>query len=125
MAMPTSPSPPPGGNQFVPAVHGPKSPRSTTAPASTPSPMLALGVDPGLTRTGWALVAVDGGRYRLVDAGVIAPRSPLGSDDLPGRLADGYDQISAVLEAHRPDLVALEDIFTTPRFPKAALAMAH
>jgi crossover junction endodeoxyribonuclease RuvC len=70
-------------------------------------------------------VAVDGGRYRLLDAGVISPRSPLGSDDLPGRLADAYDQITAVLAAGRPDLVALEDIFTTPRFPKAALAMAH
>jgi crossover junction endodeoxyribonuclease RuvC len=87
--------------------------------------MRALGVDPGLTRTGWALVAADGGRYRLLDAGVIAPRSPLGTDDLPGRLADGFDQITAVLEASRPNLVALEDIFTTPRFPKAALAMAH
>lgn len=87
--------------------------------------MRALGVDPGLTRTGWALVAMDGGHYRLLDAGVIAPRSELGTDDLPGRLASGYDQITAVLDAGKPDLVALEDIFTTPRFPKAALAMAH
>jgi crossover junction endodeoxyribonuclease RuvC len=56
----------------------------------------ALGVDPGLTRTGWALVAAEGGRYRLIDAGVIAPRSPLGTEDLPGRLADGYDRLAAV-----------------------------
>jgi crossover junction endodeoxyribonuclease RuvC len=90
-----------------------------------PSAVRALGLDPGLTRTGWALVTMDGGRYRLADAGIIAPRSPLGTDDLPGRLANGYDQIVAVLEASRPDLVALEDVFTTPRFPAAALKLAH
>jgi len=85
----------------------------------------ALGLDPGLTRTGWALVAADDGRYRLVEAGVISPRSPLGTDDLPGRLADGFEQITAILDSAKPDLVSLEDIFATPRFPKSALKLAH
>jgi len=56
---------------------------------------------------------------------VISPRSPAGLDDLAGRLADGYEQITAVLDAIRPDLVAIEDIFATPRFPKSALKLAH
>jgi crossover junction endodeoxyribonuclease RuvC len=96
------------------------------APPKEPSAAVrALGLDPGLTRTGWALVAADDGRYRLVEAGVISPRSPLGTDDLPGRLADGFEQITAILDSAKPDLVSLEDIFATPRFPKSALKLAH
>ncbi len=85
----------------------------------------ALGVDPGLTRSGWALVAVERGQYRLLESGVIAPRSSAGADDLPGRLADGYLRLVKVLELTRPTVVAVEDLFTTPRFPKSALKMAH
>jgi crossover junction endodeoxyribonuclease RuvC len=85
----------------------------------------ALGIDPGLTRTGWALVAADGQRYRLLESGVIAPRSTAGADDLPGRLADGYLRMVGVLELTRPTVVAVEDLFTTPKFPKSALKMAH
>ena len=109
----------------MPTIRSARSDRSTANRDSAPSSVRALGLDPGLTRTGWALVAVEGGRYRLADAGIIAPRSPLGADDLPGRLADGYDQIAAVLEAAQPDVSALEDVFTTPRFPAAALKLAH
>jgi crossover junction endodeoxyribonuclease RuvC len=109
----------------VPIARSARSDRPAGGQSSAPASVRALGVDPGLTRTGWALVTVEGGHYRLADAGVIAPRSPLGTDDLPGRLADGYEQIVAVLEAGRPDLVALEDVFTTPRFPAAALKLAH
>jgi len=81
-----------------------------------------LGVDPGLTRTGWAVVVADGQRYRAIDAGVIAPRA---SAQLGSRLAEGYARFTTLLEVHRPDLVVIEDLFTTPRFPKAALKMAH
>lgn len=56
---------------------------------------------------------------------MISPRSDAGADDLPGRLADGYLRLVGVLELTRPTLVAVEDLFTTPKFPKAALKMAH
>ncbi len=98
---------------------------SPVPPTPRPPAVRAVGLDPGLTRTGWALVTVDGGRYRLVDAGVIAPRSPLGTSDLPGRLADGFEQVTTVLESTRPDLVSLEDVFATPRYPQSALKLAH
>ena len=94
-------------------------------PASAPRLPRALGVDPGLTRTGWALVEGAGRRYRLLDAGIVAPRADRPGDDLALRLADGYERFAVVLRATAPDLVVIEDIFTTPRFPKAALKMAH
>ena len=103
-------------------------PRRTrpTAPAQPARPSVrALGIDPGLTRSGWALVAVERGQYRLLESGVIQPRSDAGTDDLGGRLADGYQRFVGVLELTHPTLVTVEDVFATPRFPKSALKMAH
>lgn len=98
----------------------------TDHPPATSRPQIrALGIDPGLTRTGWALVSVDGQRYRLLESGVISPRSDAGADDLPGRLADGYLRMVGVLALTRPTIVTVEDLFTTPKFPKSALKMAH
>jgi crossover junction endodeoxyribonuclease RuvC len=85
-------------------------------------PARVLGVDPGLTRTGWALVVADGQRYRLIDAGVIATKA---SVDLATRLAEAYRRFNAILEEGKPEVLAIEDIFTVPRFPSAALKMAH
>ncbi len=81
-----------------------------------------LGVDPGLTRTGWAVLEPSGRGYMLVAAGVVAPRSP---ESLEDRLADGFRKFDALLETHRPGLIVLEDLFATPRFPRSALKMAH
>jgi crossover junction endodeoxyribonuclease RuvC len=103
-------------------------PRRTrpSEPAPSPRPAVrALGIDPGLTRSGWALVAVERGQYRLLESGVIQPRSDAGTDDLGGRLADGYQRFIGILELTHPTLVTVEDVFATPRFPKAALKMAH
>ena len=110
----------------MPLIRAADPPAVRSQPPS-PAPRLprALGVDPGLTRTGWALVEGAGRRYRLLDAGIVAPRADRPGDDLAPRLLDGYERFTAVLEVTAPDLVVIEDIFTTPRFPKAALRMAH
>ena len=84
--------------------------------------MKVLGVDPGLVRTGWAVVETESGRYRLLAAGIVAPRA---DRSLPARLAEGYQNFAAVLESTQPDIVVLEDIFSAPRHPSAALKMAH
>jgi crossover junction endodeoxyribonuclease RuvC len=81
-----------------------------------------LGVDPGLTRTGWAVLAPLERGYNLVSAGIIASR---GSERFEWRLAEGYRRFDALLEEHAPGLVVMEDLFATPRFPGAALKMAH
>jgi crossover junction endodeoxyribonuclease RuvC len=82
----------------------------------------ALGIDPGLVRTGWAVVEPVGSGSVVLAHGIIAPPA---SDELPARLADGARQLREVLSAHRPDLVALEEVFTAPRHPRSALLMAH
>ena len=84
--------------------------------------MRVLGVDPGLVRTGWAAVESNGSGYRLVDSGLIAPPA---DGELAERLADGFARFSGVLDELLPDVVVLEEIFSAPRHPAAALRMAH
>jgi crossover junction endodeoxyribonuclease RuvC len=69
-----------------------------------------LGLDPGLRRTGWGVVAVDGARLSWVAHGVIAP-----SDKLPfsERLLVLFEEITAVIAAHAPHEAAVEEIFMT------------
>jgi crossover junction endodeoxyribonuclease RuvC len=84
--------------------------------------MRALGVDPGLVRTGWAIVEPVGLRATVQAHGVIAPPT---DGDLPARLAFGARCLREVLDQYRPDVVALEEVFTAPRHPRSALLMAH
>jgi crossover junction endodeoxyribonuclease RuvC len=85
----------------------------------------ALGIDPGLVRTGWAVIeSADGGRRgpTVLGHGVI---TPLTDAELPLRLADGARRLREVVAEYRPDFVALEEVFTAPRHPRSALLMAH
>jgi crossover junction endodeoxyribonuclease RuvC len=82
----------------------------------------ALGIDPGLVRTGWAVVESAGARPTVLAHGVITP--PTGAE-LAARLAHGARELRQVVAEYRPDFVALEEIFTAPRHPRSALLMAH
>ena len=81
-----------------------------------------LGIDPGLVRTGWAVLEPVGMRARVLGHGVIAP--PVDAP-LAARLAHGARRLREVLSEHAPALVALEEVFTAPRHPRSALLMAH
>ena len=69
-----------------------------------------LGLDPGLRRTGWGVVVLDGARLTHVAHGVIAP-----SDRLPfsDRLLALFEAVSAVVAAHAPHEAAIEETFVT------------
>jgi crossover junction endodeoxyribonuclease RuvC len=82
----------------------------------------ALGIDPGLVRTGWAIVEPSGSTATVLAHGVISPPA---SDELPARLAAGARALRVVLEEYKPTVVALEEVFTAPRHPRSALLMAH
>ena len=81
-----------------------------------------LGIDPGLVRTGWAVIEPVGLRASVLGHGVITPPPDA---PLAPRLADGARALREVLAEFRPELVALEEIFTAPRHPRSALLMAH
>lgn len=78
-------------------------------PAFEPVPGTVLGVDPGLTRCGYAVLAARGASdVRAVSLGVI--RTPA-SDELPARLAELHREIGDLIERFRPAAVAVEQVF--------------
>ena len=73
-------------------------------------PIRILGLDPGLRRTGWGVIACEGMRLSHVAHGVIAP-----NDKLPfaERLLILFQGVCQVIEAHAPDEAAIEETFVT------------
>ncbi len=84
--------------------------------------MRILGVDPGLDRTGYGLLEWNGDGPRLIEAGLIrtAPR-----ENLPQRLAGVARQLETLIQQHRPDRVAVEDLYSCYKTPKPAILMGH
>jgi crossover junction endodeoxyribonuclease RuvC len=67
-----------------------------------------LGIDPGLTRCGYAVIDAAPGRPTAVAMGVI--RTPA-ADSLPSRLAALQAELSALIQEFTPDAVAVEHVF--------------
>jgi crossover junction endodeoxyribonuclease RuvC len=84
--------------------------------------VLALGIDPGTAITGYGLVRL-GPRQQmtLVECGVIRTKP---RDTMPCRLSEIFDGITEILERHRPDAIALEDIFYA-RNVRTTVALGH
>ncbi|HCC48593.1 MAG TPA: crossover junction endodeoxyribonuclease RuvC [Elusimicrobia bacterium] len=75
--------------------------------------MRILGIDPGLDRTGWAVLEKDGAAPpRLRASGLI--HTPAGAR-LEKRLSVIYDELAAVLKAHAPEEAAIEEVFFSKR----------
>jgi len=81
-----------------------------------------LGVDPGLNVTGYAVVAIETSSPRLCEAGVIRTTARA---SLAHRVADVYEGLSDVVETLRPDVMALEQLFTVYKRPRTAILMGH
>lgn len=78
-----------------------------------------LGIDPGLDRTGWAVVENNGAAGPvLVSCGLIHTAA---GTPLPQRLCEIYEEIKKVTELFAPDEAAMEEMF----FLKRALTMSH
>jgi crossover junction endodeoxyribonuclease RuvC len=87
----------------------------------TQAPIRILGLDPGLRRTGWGVIVVEGARLSHVAHGVIAPK-----DSLPfaERLLCLFDGICEVVAAHAPDEAAVEETFMNNN-AQSALKLGH
>jgi crossover junction endodeoxyribonuclease RuvC len=71
-------------------------------------PIRILGLDPGLRRTGWGVVACTGARLAHVAHGVV--QSP-DAGELAWRLLSILDQLDAVIAEHAPHEAAVEEVF--------------
>jgi crossover junction endodeoxyribonuclease RuvC len=81
-----------------------------------------LGIDPGLQRTGYALLERGRSGPILCEGGVIRSSPKLSLAERVGEIGSGLRE---VLEQYRPQVMAIEQIFSTGKFPKTALLMAH
>jgi crossover junction endodeoxyribonuclease RuvC len=70
--------------------------------------VIAMGIDPGTAATGFGVVALHGGRLRLVDAGCIRT---LAGGATGRRLDDLHRSVSRLMGEHRPERVAIERLF--------------
>ncbi len=71
--------------------------------------MFVLGIDPGLTRTGFGLVRRSRGQIEAVGAGVIRTEA---STPTPVRLAELHAGLRSVVADHGPTEMAIETVFT-------------
>ena len=82
--------------------------------------MRVLGIDPGLGNTGYGILDAD--NFKLIEAGVIKTpaRTPIQS-----RVEKIFDEISEIIEEHRPDVLVLEKIYSHYKHPTTAILMGH
>jgi len=100
-----------------------------------PAAQRILGIDPGLHRTGYGCIEIASetnygnpafafgrGEPRYLEAGLLKAKA---GDPFPRRLEELYRGLSEVLAEHRPDIMVVEDLFSTYAHPRSALLMAH
>ncbi|MCG2725169.1 MAG: crossover junction endodeoxyribonuclease RuvC [Elusimicrobia bacterium] len=70
--------------------------------------MIILGIDPGLDKTGWAIIKKEGAVFKLLDSGLIHTKT---SASLPERLEFIFDNIGAITLKWKPMAAAIEEMF--------------
>ena len=81
-----------------------------------------LGVDPGLNRTGYALIERTPGGPVLREGGIVRSAR---SDSLAQRVLEIGRGVREMIEEYQPQLMAVEQVFSFGPNPKTALLMAH
>jgi crossover junction endodeoxyribonuclease RuvC len=71
-------------------------------------PIRILGIDPGLRRTGWGMIAIEGNRLMFLGCGSVATENEAA---LATRLLAIHDGLRRVVEEHAPDEAAVEATF--------------
>jgi crossover junction endodeoxyribonuclease RuvC len=80
-----------------------------------------FGIDPGSGRTGYGCVSSEGSRHRMIACGaIVAPGGATLSDKLQGI----HRALTRLLAEHRPDCVAIENLFHA-RHARSALVLGH
>lgn len=72
------------------------------------NPVRILGIDPGLRKTGWGVIAVDGARLSFVACGSVEPDPAL---EIGFRLSALHEGLRQIVADHAPDEAAVEETF--------------
>ena len=69
---------------------------------------MTLGIDPGTAIMGYGLVASDGRSLQAIDYGAVTTSSDLPPEERLRRL---HERLCAIIAAHHPDAMAVEELF--------------
>jgi crossover junction endodeoxyribonuclease RuvC len=89
---------------------------------STARPHCVLGVDPGLNRTGYAVLERSENSPLLREGGVLRTTAGL---SLAERILELGRGLREIIDEYQPQILAIEQVFSTTKFPKTAILMAH
>ena len=70
--------------------------------------MIVVGIDPGTADTGYGVVESSGSRMRALATGVVQTRAGTAPEQ---RLAEIHSAVSELLDRHRPDALAIEELY--------------
>jgi len=84
--------------------------------------MRVLGIDPGLNITGYGLVETGVEGQELIEAGEIKSKASL---PLEQRLFELYNGLEDVTKDLRPDVLAVEELYSHYKHPRTAVIMGH
>ncbi len=81
-----------------------------------------LGIDPGLNITGYGVLEVAAGGPVVREAGVVRGKT---KDSLTARLKEIHDGVCEVIDALKPSVVAIEQLYSHYERPRTAILMGH
>jgi crossover junction endodeoxyribonuclease RuvC len=84
--------------------------------------MRILGIDPGLQVCGYACLEMDADKEKLIEAGIIRTESRQPIEVKLNRIAE---DTQLLLENFKPDIVAVEELYSHYAHPKTAILMGH
>ena len=83
--------------------------------------MLILGIDPGLQKTGWGIIHIEGSRIQYRDSGLIKTNTKA---PLPERLATLHNGLADIIKKSSPNAAAIEETFVNKN-PASALKLGQ
>ena len=84
--------------------------------------MKILGIDPGLQVCGYAVISLDSGDIKLIEAGICRTDA---KTPIEKRLVQIAQDINSLLEKFKPACMAVEDLYSHYAHPKTAILMGH
>jgi crossover junction endodeoxyribonuclease RuvC len=84
--------------------------------------MKILGIDPGLQVCGYAVISLDSGDIKLIEAGICRTDS---KKPIEKRLVQIAQDIKSLLDKFNPACMAVEDLYSHYAHPKTSILMGH
>jgi len=84
--------------------------------------MRILGIDPGLQVCGYACLETGEDKEKLIEAGVIRIGTGSAIEQKLNRIAE---DTQSLLESFKPDVVAVEELYSHYAHPRTAILMGH